>query len=118
MLGALLTHEEWIQVDFGAEVEVIIHQLQIGGFEGDLGTQAQGPFFVTRFRVEHATSPSEFNSLLQTSVGDGSMLSREGTSDTTVIHLPSPIVARVLKIVAVNFNGLVPCARMEAFSCI
>ena len=102
--------ENWIQVDFGADV--IIQELLIGG---DGGTNQ---FYVTQFTIEHGPNSDQLSSILQANSTDPMVFTRPDSPDVSTTVLPTPLTTRVLRIVSVVHSGAEPCLDMEAIGCV
>ena len=102
--------ENWIQVDFGADV--IIQELLIGGNGGNT------VFYVNQYILEHGPNSDQLSSILQANSTDPMVFTRPDSPDASITVLPTPLTTRVLRIVSVVHSGTEPCLDMEAIGCV
>ncbi len=102
----------WFQVDFNTDV--IIHSLQIGGYDG---FSQFSRYHINEFRIEHGPNSSQLSSVLLPNSSDPMIFTRDDTPDVRATPLPTPLTTRVLRIVSEEHTGSVPCLYLEALGC-
>lgn len=103
----------WLEVHFGANV--IIHQIQIGGYD----STTFGDWYMESFEVQYREQvDGGLVSVVENGSSEPRVFTRMSGQDVETATLPSPIITKALRIKPIQWTEPEPCVRLEALGCL